>query len=191
MKRRYVYLITVSLGLVVLAALLVRWNFPINFSEMWSGDNQAKNTQSEVGKTPEGKAVPNEVLEELRRTHDLRPLTKLEDGTKIQDLPNGIYGFSMCDVPSLSANRGNTFSLEIHKNRDGIVYYVGYASNEDITKYLTRQKRFHILMYPHAWQTTSSLLEIPVAFVSKCESRPFRDSYLFDLFVSDIPESPD
>ena len=69
MKRRYVYLITVSLGLVVLAAVLVRWNFPINFSEIWSGDNQAKNTQSDVGKTPEGKAVPNEVLEELRRRH--------------------------------------------------------------------------------------------------------------------------
>jgi len=187
MKRWYVYLITVSLGLV-LTSLLVRWNFPINFTEIWSG---TKNTQSDVGKTPDGKAAPNEVLEGLRRRHDLRPLTKLEDGTKIQDLPNGIYGFSMCDVPSLSANRGNTFSLEIHKKRDGIVYYIGYASNEDITKYLTRQKRFHILMYPHAWQTTSSLLEIPVAFVSKCESRPFKDGYLFDLFVTEIPESPD
>ena len=186
MKRWYVYLITVPLGLVVLAYLLVRWNIPINFTEIWSGDNQGKNTQSDVGKTPDGK-----VLEGLRRRHDLRPLTKLEDGTKIQDLPNGIYGFSMCDVPSLSAKRDTTFSVEIHKKHDGIVYYIGYASNEDIAKYLTRQKRFHILMYPHAWETTSSLLEIPVAFISKCERRPFRDGYLVDLFVTDIPESPD
>jgi len=191
MKRWYVYLITVSLGLVVLASLLVIWNFPINFIEIWSGHNQANNTEGDVGKTPDGKAVPDKVLEGVRRRHELRPLTKLEDGTKIRDLPNGIFGFSMCDVSSLSAKRDNTFSLEIHKKHDGIVYYVGYASNEDITKYLTRQKHFHILMYPHPWQTTSSLLEIPVGFVSKCELRPFRDGYLVDLFVTDIPESPD
>jgi len=185
------YLITVPLVLVVLAYLIVTWDFPIYFAEIWSRDNQAQNTQSEVKKTPDGTAVPNGVLEGLRRRHDLRPLTKLEEGTKIQDLPNGIYGFSMCSVTLLSAKRDNTFSLEIHKKHDGIVYYVGYASNEDIGKYLARQKHFHILMYTHSWERTSSLLEIPVEFVSKCESRPFRDGYLFDLFVTDIPESPD
>ena len=191
MKRWYVYLISVPVGLVVLAYLMVRWNVPMNFTEMWSGTNDAKNTQTDGGKTRDEKVAPNDVLEELRRRYDLRPLTKLEDGTKIQNMPNGVYGFSLCDVPSLSAKRDNTFPLEIHKKHDGIVYYVGYASNEDIAKYLTHQKQFHILMYPHARETTASLLEIPVAFIAKCESRPFRDDYLFDLYVTDIPESPD
>jgi hypothetical protein len=185
MKRWYLYLITVPLGLVILAYLIVRYS-PINFTDIWSRDNQAKNRQSDVGTMPDVTAVPKDVLE-LRREHQLRPLTEREEGTKLQDLPNGIYGFSMCNVVSLSAKRGNTFSLEIQKH-DGIVYYVGYASDEHIEKYLTRQKNFHILTSPHSWEEASSLFEIPVEFVSKCEERPIRDGYLFDLFVTTIPE---
>ena len=186
MKRWYLYLITVPLGLVILTYLIVKLNSPINFANIWSRDIQGKNTQSDVGKMPDVEAVPKDVLK-LRQEHQLRPLTELEDGTKIQDVPNGIYGFSMCPVVSLSAKRGNTFSLEIHKHYDGIVYYVGYASDEQIAKYLTLQKNFHILTFPHSWERASSLFEIPIEFVSKCEVRPFGDGYLFDLFVSSIP----
>jgi hypothetical protein len=112
----------------------------------------------------------------------------LEDGIKIQDAPNGVYGFSMCSVESLSTTRGNTSSLEIHKHHDGIVYYVGYASDEDVEKYLARPKNFHILTFPRSGDKASSLFEIPVDFVSKCDVRPFGDGYLFDLFVASIPE---
>ena len=187
MKRWYLYLITVLLGLVILAYLIVRVTSPINFADIWSRDNQAKNTQRDVGKMLDVNAVPREVRE-LRQEHQLRPLTEREDGTKIQDLPNGIYGFSMCSIVSLRAKRGNIFSLEIHKHADGIVYYVGYASDEHIEKYLTRQKDFHILTSPHPRKGASTLFEIPVEFVSKCEERPGGDGDLFDLFVTSIPE---
>lgn len=187
MKRWYLYLIAVLLGLVTLAYLLVSLNSPINVASIWSRDKQEKNTQSDVAKMPAVDAVPRDVLM-LRREHQLRPLTEREDGINIQDVPNGMYGFSMCSVVSLSAKRGNTFSLEIHKHHDGIVYYVGYASDEDIEKYLARPKNFHILTYPHAREKASSLYEIPVDFVSTCEARPVGDGYLFDLFVTSIPE---
>ena len=186
MKRWYLYLITALLGLVILSYLIVRWNSPINFADIWSRDNHVTNTQRDVGKMPEGNAVPKEVLK-LRHEQRLRPLTEREEGTKVQDLPDGIYGFSMCSVVALRAKRGNTFSLEIHKH-DGIVYYVGYASDEHIEKYLTRQKNFHILTSPHSTKEASSLFEIPVEFVSKCEERPVGDGYIFDLFVTTIPE---
>lgn len=185
MKRWILYLIIMPLGLVILV-YLVGLNFSINFAGMWSRDHQAKNTQRDVGTLPDITAVPKDVLD-LRKKDQLRPLTEREDGKNIQDLPNGIYGFSMCSVIALSAKRGNTFSLEIHKH-DGIVYYVGYASDEHIEKYLTRQKNFHILTSPHSWEGASSLFEIPVEFVSKCEERPISDGYLFDLFVTTIPE---
>lgn len=186
MKRWYLYLIIVPLGLVILLYLIVRLTSPVNFADMWSRNNQARNTQNQVGKLPEAGAVPREVLA-LRKAHQLRALTEREDGTKIQDLPNGIYGFAMCNVESLSTKRGNTFALEIHKHDDGIVYYVGYASDEDIGKYLALQKNFHIVTFPHSTEKATSLFEIPVEFVSKCEARSFKDGYLFDLFVTTIP----
>lgn len=185
--RRWLYLITVLLGLVLLVYLIVRLNSPIHFAGIWSRDDQAKKLQSDVGKMQDVQAVHKDVLE-LRQKHQLRPLAVLEDGRKIQELPKGIYGFSMCNVLLVSAKRGNTFSLEIHKHHDGIVYYVGYASDEDIGKYLARQKHFHILTFPYPREKASSLFEIPIDFVSKCEERPFRDGYLFDLFVTAIPE---
>ena len=187
MKRWYLYLITVLLGLVALVYLIVRLNSPINFAGIWSRDNQAKSTPSNVGKMPDVEAVSKDVLA-LRREHQLRPLTEREDGIKIQDVPHGIYGFSMCNVVSLSAKRGNTFSLEIHKHSDGIVYYVGYASDEEIGKYLAHQRNFHIVTSPHSREKASSLFEIPIEFVSKCEERPLGDGYIFDLFVTSIPE---
>ena len=187
MKRWYLVLIAVLLGLVTLAYFLVRLNSPSNLTGMWSRDNQAKNTRSDVGKMPAVDAVPRDILA-LRRAHQLRPLTEREDGINIQNVPNGTYGFSMCGVVSLSAKRGNTSSLEIHKHHDGIVYYVGYASDEDIEKYLARPKNFHILTYLHPGKKASSLYEIPVDFVSTCEARPVGDGYLFDFFVTSIPE---
>ena len=186
MKRWALYLIAVPLGLVVLV-YLVGLNFSINFADIiWSRYHQPKNMQRDGGKIPEGNAATNEALR-LRHKHQLRPLTEREEGTKIEELPDGIYGFSMCSVVALRATRGNTFSLEIQKH-DGIIFYVGYASDEEIDQYLTRQKNFHILTSPHPRKGASSLFDIPIDFVSKCEERSVGDGYLFDLFVTAIPE---
>jgi hypothetical protein len=180
------YLIAAPLGLAIVGYFIVRGSSPINFSDMWSRNNHVTNVQRDAGKMPEGNAVPKEVVK-LRREQQLRPLTEREDGAKIQDLPDGIYGFAMCGVESLRAKRGNPLSLEIHKY-NGIVYYVGYASDEHIEKYLTRQKDFHIFTSPHPRKGASTLFEIPVEFVSKCEERSSGDGELFDLFVTTIPE---
>src|SRR5262245_21231755 len=120
MKRWYLYLIAVPLGLVLLV-YLVGLNFSINLADSWSRYNSSKNTKGEVGKMSEVNAAPTEVLR-LRHKHHLRPLTEREEGIPIRDLPNGIYGFSMCDVVALRATRGNSFLLEIQKH-DGIVFY--------------------------------------------------------------------
>jgi hypothetical protein len=185
MKRWALYLIVIPLvlgGLVYLVGL----NFSIHFADMWSKSPQVKNTPRDVGRIPDRIAVPQEVLT-LRHKHQLRPLTEREEGARIQDLPNGIFGFSTCGIDALRATRSNTFSLEIQKH-DGILFYVGYVSDQDIDHYLARHKNFHILMSPHPREGVSSLFDIPVEFVSKCEERPDGDGVLFDLFVKIIPE---
>ena len=185
MKRWYPYLIALLL-IVILAYFITRLNVPTNLIEIRDRD-KARNTPKDIEKTRDLVPKDKDVLE-LRQQHQLRPLTKLEGGKNIQNLPNGIYGFSMCNVALLNAMRSDPSELEIHKHHDGIVYYVGYASDEHIGRYLARPKNFHILMSPRSWEGASSLFEIPVDFVSKCEGRPLRDGYLFDLFITTIPE---
>ena len=188
MKRWHLYLILVLLGVVIVAySIVAKLNSPINFDEVWNRVNPSKKTEGDPAKAAEGKAVPIEVLE-LRHRHHLRPLTEVENGVIPQNVPRGIYGFSMCGVASLSAKRDDAAVLEIHKHPDGIVYYVGYAAEDDIEKYLARKNNFHILTSPYPGDRASVLFEIPIDFVAKCEARPLKEGYVFDLFVVAIPE---
>ena len=179
MKRWIVY--TVLVPAIAAAAYVVAVRFLLPPTAL---DN------SEAGKPTmktEGEAVPREILD-LRRQHQLRPLAEFEQGKQMQQLPKGVYGYSTCAVSSVSAKRENRSLIEVHKHLDGIIYYVGYASKEDLEKYLTRQKKFHILTSPSSRGAASLLFEIPVDFVFKCETRPSREGDLYDLFIAAIPE---
>lgn len=179
-------MIAILLSSVLVDYLLIRSNFPINFPGLWGKQIQTAQTRDED--TREGKAGVADVrLAGLRHHHQLRALTGPESGRKIQDLPNGVYGFSACSE-KLEAKHPDKSALEIHKRHDGITYYVGYASEEDMKKYLARQKKFHIRMFPHPGGNATSVFEIPIYFVSTCEMRPYQNAYYFDLFVIDIPE---
>lgn len=187
MKRWYLYLIVVSLVVIMAYSLVVKLNAPMNFADVLNMVNQPKKIQTDPAKEVEGKAVSQDVLD-LRQRHHLRPLTISENGTQLQNLPRGIYGFSVCGVASLSAKRHDASLLEIHKHLDGIVYYVGYASKDDVDKYLARRNNFHIFASPYPGDKASLLFEIPVDFVSKCETRQSKEGNIFDLFVVAIPE---
>src|SRR5262245_16144551 len=98
MRRWYLYLVLVLLVVVIVAFPTVfKWNLSMNVAEVWNLVHQPKKKQSEPAKE-EGNAVLLEVLE-LRQRHHLRPLTDVEHGTKIQNLPRGIYGFPCATSP--------------------------------------------------------------------------------------------
>jgi len=188
MKWLYSVLVAVLVALVLVAYFTAAWSPSFKLSALWNQSVRPADTRGETEKVAKGKTVLQDVLlEELRRRHHLRPLTDQESGAKIQDLPIGVFGFSACSE-SMESKRGSTPSLEVQKRRDGIAYYVGYASDEDIGKYFARLKNFHILTFNQATGKAPTLLEIPVDFVAKCESRQLTEGPMFDLFVRDIPE---
>ena len=180
MKRWLSYLIVVLLLLgVVDYYFLAKVTGPLDLDLIW------KTNRPQISASmPKAQEAPEEILV-LRQRHHLRPLAEMESGTGGRDVPKGTYGFATCDVQTVKAARSNS-SLEIHKHLDGIVYYVGYASEDHIEKYLTRQKNFHILVSAEPRGKASLVLEIPVDFVSKCTLTG--EGTLFDLFVTAIPE---
>lgn len=188
MKWLYPGLVAILGALVLTAYLTAAWSPSFKLSALWSQSSRPADSRGEAEKVAKGKTVLQDVLlEELRQTHHLRPLTEQESGMKIQNLPVGVFGFSECSE-SLESKRGGKPSLEVQKRRDGISYYVGYASDEDIEKYFARLKNFHILTFNQATGKAPSLLEIPIDFVAKCEARQLTEGPMFDLFVRDIPE---
>ena len=183
MKRWIVYVVVLllvagALGYVVRSKVSV----PLNLDVMWK-----THTKPSGASVPAEREVPGEILA-LRQKHHLRPLPEVENGTPARDVARGTYGYSTCDVQTIHAGRRTGVALEIHKHLDGIVYYVGYASEDDIEKYVTRQKNFHIVASLERRGKTAVLFEIPVDFVSKCTMRSGDDRASFDLFVTAIPE---
>jgi len=188
MKWLYPALVVILVALALTAYLTAAWSPSFKLSALWNQASRPPDTRDGTQKVAKGKSVLQDVLlEELRRTHRLRPLTDQENGMKIQNLPVGVFGFSECSE-SLESKRGGNPSLEVQKRRDGIAYYVGYASDEDIEKYFARLKNFHILTFNQATSKAPSLFEIPIDFVAKCEARQLAEGPMFDLFVRDIPE---
>ena len=183
MKRWILYLSIVLLAVgVVDYYFLAKLAPPLDLESIW----RAHNKQNGASAAKDHQAP--EEIRVLRQRYHLRPLTDMENGTRTRDVPKGIYGFAPCDVQTINAARTSTSSLEIHKHLDGIVYYVGYASEDHIEKYMTRQKNFHILVSLQPRGKASWVLEIPVDFVSKCTLSSGGDGSLFDLFVAAIPE---
>ena len=183
MKRWIFYLI-----MVVLAVGIVDYYFLAKVTPRFDLESIWKTRNKQGGTSvAKGQQEPEEIRA-LRQRHHLRPLTETENGSGIRDVAKGIYGFAACDVQTINAARTSTSSLEIHKHLDGIVYFVGYASEDHIEKYMTRQKNFHITVLLQPRAKTSLVLEIPVDFVSKCTLSSGGDEPVFDLFVAAIPE---
>jgi hypothetical protein len=182
--KRWLYSLILLLVLfgVVAYVFVPRLTDRLNVDVMWNA-----NKKRSSGLTPQEQGAAREILD-LRQRHHLRPLTNAESGARTRDLAYGIYGFAACDAQTLNAARTKDPVLEVHKHRDGIAYYVGYASEEQIEKYLTRQKNFHILASPEPREKASLLFEIPVDFVSTCAVRTVGNGVGFDLFVTAIPE---
>jgi hypothetical protein len=179
-------LMLVLVGLFVLAfpSVVKMMAVPHEFAP-WNIVQQVQQTTA-LREARQGAAAREVVA--LRQRHGLRPLDALENGAKIQQVPAGTYGFSTCGAASLRTGRNEQSVVEIHKRRDGIVYYVGYASRDDVAKYLARKKNFHILTSPSSTDGTSILFEIPIEFVAKCAVRPSKESHVLDLFVASIPK---
>lgn len=187
-KNWHLLLVLVLIGGVILAyPIAIKFTSDLPYPSVWKIVRQSQESEAESAKRADKTAVAPELVE-LRKRHLLRPLSELENDTQIQNVSRGVYGFSRCGATSLSVNRDNGVLLEIHKHLDGIVYYVGYASKDDITKYIAGKKNFHILASPSSKNSNLLLFEIPIDFVSKCQVRPFKESYIFDLFVTRIPK---
>jgi hypothetical protein len=198
MKWWHPFVITVPIGLImfgflVLPNLYLRTNDSDRALVAERRDDVSNNAKQPVKADEPKKSLDKAItdggspsgLENLRKKHHLRPLTELEDGMAVDKVPYGIYGFSFCGALLRSEQHG-VFSLEFHKHHDQMVYYVGYASEEHVGKYMAHQKKFTMQLFPHPWEGASSLIEIPIWFAD-CSIGLFRNGYRYDLLITDNP----
>ncbi len=105
----------------------------------------------------------------LREEHGVRPLTEAEEGTGIDQLPEGVYGFT-CAVGQWDAplfRRKIFLSYEMHKLRDGSPVLIGYVSPEDAERMKHRESAVTIHLFPDRQEGATELVSIPLERVRR------------------------
>ena len=110
---------------------------------------------SEFTVTPEQEA--------LRQRHQVRIVDAAEEGSGVNVLPNGVFGFTyspaLPNAPLFAARRYRSY--ETHKTSMGDVFVIGFASPEDATRLRSSLEDVTILIQPQAEDERTTLVEIP------------------------------
>lgn len=104
----------------------------------------------------------------LRVTHQVRLVTDTEEGTGVDALPNGVYGFTyspaLVNAPLYKTRRFRTY--ETHKLKDGEVILTGFVSPEHATAIATATDPVDIIVQPEPEPETETLVLIPYSRIA-------------------------
>jgi len=101
--------------------------------------------------------------ESLRVAHQVRLVTEKEEGTGVNALPGGIYGYTyspgLTSAPLFAVRRYRSY--EVHKLPGGDVFVTGFATPEVATKLSTATSEMTLQVHPEPGATADTLVTIP------------------------------
>jgi hypothetical protein len=113
--------------------------------------------------------VPTETkgIEELRHQHRVRLVTNEEEGTGIDRLPGGVYGFTYSpgadNYPLFK--KQDISSYESHKLPDGKALLIGYLTQKEADTLATVKGNALIHLFPNAKDQATTLVILPMSRV--------------------------
>jgi hypothetical protein len=112
-------------------------------------------------------------FEELRSSHRLRVLTDTEDGSSINRLPGGVFGFTYSpgekDFPLF--NDRDLRSFETHKLQDGTIFLLGFLTGAEAAAFTTAREPTSLHLFPEPKGEANELVRIPLKrIVSQVEN---------------------
>jgi hypothetical protein len=118
----------------------------------------------ESGMSTQEQSFPvREELKALRASHQVVLLNEEQEGTGMDRLPGGVYGFShsptQWDGPLFRTKKYLDF--EVHKLTDGTSFLIGYASRDDAQKADDRGAA-ELTLHPDSEEGTHTLISIPL-----------------------------
>jgi hypothetical protein len=101
--------------------------------------------------------------EALRSAHQVRIVSEAEEGTGVNALPGGVYGFTyspgLQNAPLFAVRRFRTY--EIHKLPGGDVFVVGFAKPDAARELSTATAEVMLQVHPQPEQGFETLVTIP------------------------------
>ena len=116
-------------------------------------------------------------VETLRLQHQVRPLTRPEEGTAIRALSAGVYGYTCApgfdEVPVFSKRTYHSF--EVHKASDGAEYLIGFVTPQEANDLELRKQGAPIRLFPEPWDDSQCLAGVPVLQIQAPKRLPPRE----------------
>jgi len=107
--------------------------------------------------------------EALRATHQVRLVTDAEEGTGVNALPGGVYGFTyspgLPNAPLFAIRRYRSY--EIHKLPGGDVFVIGYAKADVARQLSTAGEEMTVQIHAQAEQDFDTLVTIPYSRIRR------------------------
>jgi hypothetical protein len=101
----------------------------------------------------------------LRQQHQVRLVEPAEEGSGVNALPNGVFGFTyspaLPNAPLFATRRYRSY--ETHKTASGEVYVIGFATPDDARKLQSAMEDVTILIQPQPEDDRTTMVEIPYA----------------------------
>ena len=101
--------------------------------------------------------------EQLRTTHGVRPVTDGEEGTGVNQLPGGVYGFTyspgLPNAPLFAVKRYRSY--EIHKLATGEALVIAFADSATAGELTSTISTASVRVHPEPKDAASVLVEIP------------------------------
>lgn len=113
--------------------------------------------------------------EQLRSTHQLRPLRRDEEGLSVHNLPANVYGFTYApatETPLFA--RQSYHSFEVHKTADGSAYVVAFVTPSEAERIDGRHDEVEVTIYPDPYEEATAMVTIPFERVITSLYKPVR-----------------
>lgn len=125
-------------------------------------------------------------FEKLRSSHRLRALTQAEDGSGIDRLPGGVFGFtySPAEKGFPLFNDRDLRSFETHKLEDGSVYLLGFLSPEEKKAFDETREQATIHLFSEPRGRATELVRVPLARVVSHVENSARRGTGFEILVA-------
>ena len=112
--------------------------------------------------------IETKEIEELRTKHQVRPVSDEEEGTGIDRLPSGVYGFTYSpaadNFPLFKKQDLNSY--ETHKLADGSAILIGYLTKEEAETLDTTKEPALLHLFHDPKDNAATLVTLPMARVA-------------------------
>ena len=111
--------------------------------------------------------MTEELRDELRRAHGVRLVTIKEEGSGINRLPAGVYGFTYAPLGETPLFERHAFhSFEVHKTADGESRVLVFVTPVNAEALRSATAPLDVHLFPDAWEEATELVSIPMSRIS-------------------------